>query len=316
MATSGSTSFKQTRNELIFDALQIIGAYGIGRTVSGEDLKFCVSMLNKMIKAWAAKGLRLFTKEEAVLYVTPGQPNYLLGAGAKATLASDEVVTNLSAQIAANETVLPLDLTLGMQVGDNIGIVLADKTIHWTTIQSIAGLNVTIALAAPVSVPEGSLVYTYTNTLTKPLRVLDARKRTIQGQSSFDLPVTSVGYQDYQSFPVKYTGTGPTQFSFIPKTTHSEIHLWPAPVDANERIMLTIERVVEDLNATSDDFDLPPEWLEPVTYQLALRLARPFGKASAINDILPLAESMYQNLLDYDAEVSSIQFYPEVGGYC
>lgn len=303
-----STDFRQTRDELILDALQLVGAYGIGRTVSSEDLNFCVNILNKMIKAWAAKGLRLFTKEEGVLYVTPGQSTYQLGGAIKATKASDEVVTNLSAAVTAGTTVLPLDLTLGMQVGDNIGVVLNDKTIHWSTIQSIAALNVTIAIGAPQDVSEGSLVYTYTNVLDKPLRVLDCRKRT----QTLDLPVTSVGYQDFQNFPVKSTGSSPTQFAYNPKSLYGDLMLWPCPSDANERIMFTYERVVNDLDNTYDDFDFPAEWLEPITWQLAVRIARPFGKASALNDILPLAESMYQNLLNWDSEVSTIQMYPEV----
>lgn len=314
MATSGSTNFKQTRNEVILDALQIVGAYGIGRTVSPEDMTFCVNTLNKMVKAWGAKGLRLFSKEEAVLYVTPGQPMYQLGGTAKATKLSDEVTSTVSALTLAGQTVLPLDSTLGMQAGDNIGIVLKDKSIYWAEIQSIASLNVTITLGLPSDVSEGTLVYTYTNTLEKPLRVLDCRKRTFKEGYQMDLPIMSVGYQDYQSFPVKNPGSSPTQFSYLPKNNYGELYLWPCPSDGNERVMFTYERVIEDLDNISDDFDFPAEWLEPITWQLAVRIARPFGKASALNDILPLAESMYKNLLDWDSEVSSIQMYPEVCG--
>ena len=313
MATSGSTNFQQTRNEVILDALQIIGAYGIGRTVSAEDMTFAASMLNKMVKAWATKGLHLYSTEEAVLYVTPGTPAYSLGSTAKATKASDEVVTQLNGAAATSATSLTVDSTTGMTVADVIGVVLSDKTIHWTTIATIptsTTLTLTTGLASAAS--DNANVYTYTTALTRVLRVLDCRKRTGTGSDTNDLPVMEVGYQDYQTFPVKNSGTSPTQFSFKPTSTAGTLYLWPCPSDGSERIMMTYERVLEDLDNTSDDFDFPPEWLEPLTYQLALRLARPFGKSGAVNDILPMASIMLQNLLDWDSEVTSVTFTPEI----
>lgn len=315
MATSGSTNFKQTRNEVILDALQIIGAYGIGRTVSAEDMTFASSMLNKMIKAWATKGLHLFTKEEAVLYVTPNTPSYLLGSTAKATKASDEIITLLNGSHAAAAATLTVDSTTGMAASDIIGVVLSDKTIHWTTISG-APTSTTIALASALSgaASDNALVYTYTTALERPLRVLSCRKRTGSGTEINDLVLSEVGYDDYQNFPVKATGSSPSQFNYKPQSTLGTLYLWPCPSDGSERIMMTYERVVEDLDNTSDDFDFPSEWLEAITYQLALRLARPFGKASAANDILPMASMMLQNLLDWDAEIDCVSFSPDVEG--
>lgn len=312
MATSGSTNFNQTQTELILDALQIIGAYGIGRTVSAEDMTFCRSILNKMVKAWGAKGLHLFSKEEGVLYQVPGQSAYAIGYTANFALASDEITTNLSAAAASSAASITVDSVTGMTTGDNIGVVLSDKTIHWTTIQSIASLTITLTTALIGAASDNALVYTYTTNPGKPLRILDCRKRTVSGTQIMDLPLVSIGYQDIHQFPVKYAGTSPTQWSYKPGNTYGTLYLWPCPSDGSERLMVTYERVLEDLDNTSDNFDFPAEWLEPITYQLALRIARPFGKASAINDILPLAESMLNNLLDWDSEVSSIQMYPEV----
>ena len=50
MATSGSVNFNQTRNEIINDAMQLLGVYGVGRTISAEDEVFAASILNKMVK--------------------------------------------------------------------------------------------------------------------------------------------------------------------------------------------------------------------------------------------------------------------------
>lgn len=318
MATSGSVDFSQTRNEVILDAFQILGVYGIGRTVSAEDLTFASNMLNKMVKAWEAKGLHLFTKEEGVLYIVPGQAKYTLGpdsTDAYATKLEDQVITKLSAAAASGATSLTVADTTGMTVGDNIGVVTQDKTIHWTTIATIPdSTSLTITVGLDDDANNGALVYTFTNRVNKPLRVLDCRRRTgLAGDNNqFDLPLTEIAYQDYFELPVKTTSSIPNQFHYNPKNLRGDLYLWPGPSDGSERIMFTYERKIQDLDSTSDDFDFPSEWLEALTYQLAVRLARPFGKASAIQDILPLASQMLEDLLNWDAEVSEISLVADM----
>ena len=70
-----TTTFTQTRNSLITDSLQLLGVYGVGRTVSSEDMSIGVSMLSKMVKAWGAKGLHLWAKQEAVCFSRKGHHN-------------------------------------------------------------------------------------------------------------------------------------------------------------------------------------------------------------------------------------------------
>lgn len=306
-------SFTQSRNELIYDALQIVGVYGIGRTVSAEDLTFANSILNKMVKAWATKGLHLWTRDEAVLFIAPGTGSYLLGSTAKAATESDLTVTSLNGAHVAADTTLTVDSTSGMTASDTIGIVLTDKTIHWTTIVSVdsaTALTITSGLATAAS--DDGLVYSYTTALARPLRVLDARKRTGVGEDVQDLPLTQVSYSDYMIYNNKAQPSYPSQYHFNPGKSYGTMYLWPCPSDGAERIHFTYERVIEDLDDASDNFDFPAEWLEALTYQLAMRLARPFGKAAALNDIMPLASQMFKDLLDWDAECGDIQISPDI----
>jgi hypothetical protein len=311
-----TTSFTQTRNELIFDAFQIVGVYGIGRTMSDEDVTFASNMLNKMVKAWGTKGLHLWAKEEAVLFISPNTPSYLLGSTAKATKLSDLVETQLNGDHVAADTTLVVDSTTGMANSDVIGVVLADKSIHWTTISSVtSSTGITIASGLSGDASDDGLVYTYTSALERPLRVLDARKRTGIGDSIVDLVLTETSYQDYQMYNVKNESGFPSQFHYNPGKSYGTMYLWPCPSDGSERIVFTYERILEDLNEASDTFDFPSEWLEALTWQLAVRLCRAFGKASALNDILPLASQMLKDLLDWDAEVGDIEFMPELRDY-
>lgn len=317
MATSGSTNFEQSRNQVILDAFQLLGVYGIGRTVSAEDLSFAVSMLNKMIKAWGAKGLHLWAKEEGVVYVQPDQASYLLGSTAKATLLSDEVVTQLNGAQAASATSLTVDSTSGMTVADIIGVVTTDKTIHWTTIATIpTSTTLTLTTGLDSAASDDALVYTYTTALNKPLRILSARRRTGLTTSQVDLPVVETAYESYFDLPNKNSASSPNQFHYSPKVASGNLYLYPAPSDGSERICITFERIIEDLDSTSDTFDFPPEWLEALTYQLAVRLGPPFGKDQrTMGSILPLASSMLEDLLNWDAEISEVEMVPDLRDY-
>lgn len=321
MATSGSVSFTQTRNELVFDALQLIGVYGIGRTVSSEDMIFSSNMLNKMVKAWGTKGLHLFSKEEAVLYITPNVGEYTLGGSAKAANVSDTVETKLDGQFLSGSTALTVLSTTGMAVSDKIGVVLEDLSIHWTTIATIpTSTTLTISVGLTGDALEDALVYTYTNTINKPLRVIDARRRTgfDNGATSdvIDISLSQVRHEEYFSMPNKTSGGVCVEYHYLPKLTTGSLYLWSRPTDGRERIMFTYERIIEDLNSASDDFDFPSEWLEALTYQLAVRLARPFGKASALQDLLPIASTMLDDLLAWDNEIGTMDMTPDMGWSC
>ncbi len=165
MATSGSVNFTQTRNEIIQDAFQLIGVYGVGRTVSAEDMSFASNMLNKMVKAWQAKGLHLWTKEEGVLFPADNVGTYTLGNAANAakiTNWSDAVITELNGDHAISATSLTVDDTTGMAASDNIGIVLDDDAITWTTIVSVdssTALTITDGLDSAAS--DNNTIYIY-----------------------------------------------------------------------------------------------------------------------------------------------------------
>jgi len=77
---SGDTSFNQTALQLVTDSLQLLGVVGSNETPNSGDLSFCYNILNKMIKAWQAQGIHLFTEAEATLPLTSNVGIYALSA--------------------------------------------------------------------------------------------------------------------------------------------------------------------------------------------------------------------------------------------
>ncbi len=322
MATSGSSNFSQNRTAIILKALSKLGVYGIGRTVSSEDMTLASDSLNMMVKSWSTAGLHLWCKSEGVLYLDQYQAQYSLGnasTDARVTNKSDEVITKLNGALAASATSLTVDSTTGMTIGDQIGIVLSSKDIHWTTIATIPGAtSLTITLGASTAASDNALVFTYTNRLYKPLRMLNARCVTgfDSGATSTisEIPMTVIPYQSYFDFPAKTSNGTPIQLHYNPKLTSGNAYVWPRPSDCSYRIEFSYERILEDLDNATDDFDFPSEWQEPLVWQLAARLAPDYGKEDkAVKMILPAAMQMLSDLKDWDAEVASVQFMPDDG---
>lgn len=323
MATSGSNNFIQNRNAIILDAFQLLGIYGIGRTVSPEDMTFAVNTLNRMIKTWSSSGLHLWCKQEGVLYVTQYQGTYSLGnasTDAKVTAVEDEIITQLDGALAASATSVTVDSTTEMTVGDYIGIVMTSGNAHWTTIASIP-TSTTLTLTSGVSAAAGdrALVFAFTNKAYKPLRIHSARCVTgiDSGVTSTktEIQMAIVSYMSYFDIPVKGSNGRPVQLHYNPDITSGDLYLWPRPDSSNYRIEFTYERILQDLDEATDDFDFPAEWLEPLMYQLAIRLAPAFGrdqKATAV--IGPMAVALLHDLKDWDSEITGLTFVPDFGG--
>ncbi len=322
MAVSGSTNFSQTRNEVILDALSLIGCNSIGKVPSADDINVCNRFLNKMIKAWQAKGLHMWTKEEGILFLTPYVGQYDLGLDTTNFSKKDNVGTTLlTADAALGATTITVELNSDMIAGENIGIVQDDGYIFWTTIDSIpSSTQVILDDALTVAIGSSQLVFTYTDHASKPMRILDARTvsgidRGAEGTNQTETPLTLVPYQSYWNVGMSTTtSTLPNQGVYVPKDLNGRLYIWPRPLDASKRIQITYERMIDDMDTVDNTFDFPSEWLEPLTYQLALRIGTIFGKEQKAATISSMAQTMLQNLLDWDCEVASIQIQPYYEG--
>ncbi len=315
MSTSGSVNYTQTRNEIIQDALALIGVYGVGRTISGEDMQFASNMLNKMVKTYQADGLHLWAKEEGYLFIADNTGEYTLSSAsssARACLRSDAVITELSVAAAASATSLTVESTTGMTTSDIIGVVGDDDTVTWTTISTIpSSTTLTIGTGLSAASAIGNNVYTFTSRVNKPLRILGMRRVTGGPDDPSSIPLTMLSHQEYFDLPNKTTNGLPSQFYYNPDLTDGKLYLWPRPDDPEMYFEFTFERMLEDFDASTDNPDFPSEWLECLTYQLATRLAPAFGKANMLQSISPLAEALYEKVMGFDCEAGSISMMPD-----
>jgi hypothetical protein len=287
--------------------MEMVGVVGVGQTLSADDSALGFRKLNMMIKAWAAQGIHLWAVNEATLFLNVGQQSYTLGT---AHCTDNYVQTTLSTDEATGSTSLGLTSTSGMSASDNIGIVLDSGTIHWTTISGAPGSPTTIADALPSAASAGSVVFAYTTKIGKPLRVLSAYRRDINGQ---DTPIEMIAREDYARLASKSTAGKPIQAFYLPQLTTGTLRIWPTADLSTDVVRFWYERTLEDSDVAGDDPDFPVECAEAIVTNLADRLAAtyglPMGERAALKADAALA---LDAMLSFDREDTSLMFQPDI----
>jgi hypothetical protein len=106
MATSGSSNYSLTRNDIIQEALELIGVAAAGETPAAADVSTADRSLNIMIKGWQAKGINLWRQTEGILTATAGQASFTMGTGGDFTTARPLRITSARLTVSSIDTPL------------------------------------------------------------------------------------------------------------------------------------------------------------------------------------------------------------------
>ncbi len=307
MATSGSTNYNRTAQQLIKSSLRLLGVIRSSEEPSPSEMQDSLEALEMMIKTLQASGSHLWTNSEATLFLTPATASYpLTGSRAVSTF----VETTSSADAAISAVTIDVNTIEGISSGDVIGIVTSSTAVHWSTVDGApAGSTVTFADSLPAAATSGAVIYVYTastDLIDRPLRIESIRRRGIGG---IDIPLGEMSREDYYDLPNKSSSSTPVQYYYNPGRDTGTLLIWPTPLGVTETLKLTYVRPIEDFDSTSNNADLPQEWLEPLKYQLALRLAPEFGVIPS-QLITSMATGLMQNAMSWDIDPTSVYFQP------
>ena len=78
MATSGSTDYSQTRDDIIKRALRLIGALAQGESPTTDQVTEAAVALNGLVKAWEADGMPLWAIKERTITLQATNNTYTL----------------------------------------------------------------------------------------------------------------------------------------------------------------------------------------------------------------------------------------------
>ncbi len=314
---SGSTDFNQTRNEIISDALTLLGAIEQGESPNADDNEYAIRQLERMVKHWQGQGIHLWSRREATLFITPSQAAYELGPSSADHAAEDNDIarTTLSADEASGQTVISITSTtdglVTMLASDKVGIVLDDDTIHWTTIATVdSTTQITITVATTGAASSGNFVYAFTNDLGRPLRIVDARRRDESADQ--DTPILIQSHQEYQRLPNK-TEDGETNIIYYHpehRNSRGTIYLWPRLDTVARTIRISCLLSLQDFDASGNNADLPTEWLDAIVWNLAKRLIPKYGVSGSASaqEIKVGGTTMLDEMLGWDQETVSVYF--------
>jgi hypothetical protein len=309
MATSGTSTFTTTRDQLIRAAALEVSAIGLGVTMSAEMLSDFAFVLNGMIKHWQGRGLKIWTVREATLFPVAGQTRYGAGTGATDHIAESVTITALSADEAAGQTILSVDATTAMTNGDYLGIELDTGAIQWTTIVSKTSTTVTATAALTGAAGLGTKVYSYTSNIPKPIRVVDARRYVVT--SAIETPIEIVSHKDYRHLPNKASVGSINQVQYDPQRVVGYFNLWSVPAAATELLKMTVWRPLDIFSAGGNEADLPEEWANALKWNLAKELMGRYPvNSERRRHITDMADSTLFDMEGYGREDESIFFQP------
>ena len=105
--SSGSVDFSLNRNDVIQEAMELIGVYDVGMGMSNEDISSCARSLNMMVKSWQAKDIKIWKISEGSLTLVASQSAYVLGPGGD--LVIDKPLRIIEARIQDSSSIdIPL----------------------------------------------------------------------------------------------------------------------------------------------------------------------------------------------------------------
>ena len=316
MATSGSVDFSITRDNIITEALQLIGVIGEGETPSTNQKSDCSRSLNMMTKFWMADGMNLFVNQEIVLFPIKGQRQYTFGGSSvdRMTKESEVITTKLNGSHSSSATALTVDSTTGMAVGDVIGVVTDSSGIHFSTITVVgSSTTLTIADALDDGCSDNDRVYTYTTAFTQ--KILNVNNAWVRSTEDTDIPINVISRQEYVDLSKKTESGRINQLYFDPQVTTANMNVWPVPDDShtNERIHLYVTRAYEDFDGVTNESepDFPQEWYLPLCWGLAVIIAPKYGvTAHKYQELLAVSSSLKQQCDDWSTEKESLFLLP------
>jgi len=147
----------------------------------------------------------------------------------------------------------------------------------------------------------------------KPMRISSVRRRL----NGIDTPMNEFSRQEYFDQPNKTQSPSvPVSYYYDPQQATGTLYLWPAPSSlavSQYSVNYTYWRRMSDVNATSDDPDIPQEWQEALVWNLAsaLETEYPVNDPRLATKIDQRAALLYGELKAFDNEPASIYLQPD-----
>lgn len=312
MATSGNITFEQTRNQIIRTAFEHIRVAIEGEDLTAEQMQKGAVALNSLMKFWQAQGFHLWKLNQGWLFAKAGQYEYQLGAGGD-LCASD--ITHNTTLYKAYQGYTQVYLKDGAKLpsaGDYICLNINGQVFS-STVTAVADNAVTINDMLPCDICPNADVWFFSKLIDRPLKIIQARRAQIGGT---EIEMVNMAMDDYFRLPDKAQQGTPTSWNYQPTLERGTFRLWNAPYNNSFIIKFTYEQGFDIFEVSKDMPDIAPEWIEPLTWELAYRLS-PYGglELDEREWIKAQAKETLEQARNFDQETGGFQITPNERGY-
>lgn len=242
MATSASTDFNLTRNQIIQEALELVGAVPEDETPTTQQVSSTARTLEAMVKAWQ------------------GKPKVFLWArdwkSKRFTAASTVIVSNFDYECIKGHTGV---------TADNKPVTGTEWEIYWKKGAANTGAD-----------DWDTIAYTSLSDFEVGSDVLTIDKAFRRDSTANDFPVRVVSFEDYlDAYNKSNTGTM-NMVALERRRQHdsdpSRIYVYQPTNDLTDTLHYLAVTRLEDFDSASSEGDFPIEWIEALTFNLARRL--------------------------------------------
>lgn len=295
---------------MVTNVLRHLGILQEDEEPTGGQYADVLFQMNTVVTSAQATGLHVWTEQEAILFLQPGQVRYQIGGAtgnAHTSDSSDWVRLTLQTSLVAASTVLNVDATVGISNGQNIGVILDSGVTFWTTVASFTATTVTIAAPLPTSASSGNYALAYTTAISRPLKVPNARLYYLNGGN--EIPMMVMSRQEYMDQPNKLSPGAPTQWFYTPQRDLGYLYIWPSPNLSFWAVRFTWYRPLQDFFQPNDTMDFPQEWIAPLVWATARDCIGMFDVPPERQQYILAQAANYTDLaISYDRESEPIQF--------
>jgi hypothetical protein len=225
--------------------------------------------------------------------------------------------STLTAPELLGATVLDVVDTTIYNVGDSVLIHLTNNSTDERIISAVnQGANtITITVGLTDAAGVGEEVVNITTRLQpafKPVkRILNDNVRRRES-TNYEIPIVFQSRKDYFDLPNKNQPGTPIQAYYDRQIPQGVMYLWNSPSSAVSIINFTYERKIQVMTEATQTFDLPEDWYDAITYNLAKRLISKVGCSQERKaDIVSAAQEYLDNALAFDQAVYPIRLKPQ-----
>ncbi len=207
---------------------------------------------------------------------------------------------------------------------DYVGIANNNGVIEWfyglvsgTTISMFSDAALTVSASLTAAAASGNVVYSHTVTsqINRPTRVLSFARKLYSSvaDEGYEIPFDPISRTEYESLPNKTVQGKIIETYYDPQLVAGLLYVWPTADTPGDKLILTMDRPIQDVLSDTDTFDAPQEALDAIAYCLALQLEPEYPlDGEAFKKLSAVAIAKKMKLLSYNRENVPTQFQPDM----